>query len=142
MNPLIKFFVGLSGLWASTVMAQEPVTVFDPTVAAITTTTPSAAVALKKRTDIDQKIRMRHGQIASIYQRLFDQDPTAQGQVVLWMKIASNGQVLDISIQKSDINNQDFLNKLIAIIKGIQFESGDFEEIEIDYKWNFFVSVR
>jgi hypothetical protein len=58
------------------------------------------------------------------------------------MKIASNGQVLDISIQKSDINNQDFLNKLIAIIKGIQFESGDFEEIEIDYKWNFFVSVR
>lgn len=42
-----------------------------------------------------------------------------------------------MSIQKSDIIHDEFLSDLIEIIKGIKFESGDFEETEVNYKFNF-----
>ena len=72
-------------------MAQEPVTVFDPTVAAITTTTPSAAVALKKRTDVDSKVKNYKGRIQMAYKKILDKNPAieADGQVVIRLKIAS-----------------------------------------------------
>lgn len=118
-------------------MAQEPVTVFDPTVDAITTTTPSAAVALKKRTDINRTVRGYQGRMQKLYQKLIDKNPDAQGVVSLSLIISPSGQVINVSINYSEIDNNHFLQEILRLVRSMKFESGDFEETESDYKFSF-----
>lgn len=120
-------------MWASTVMAQEPVT----GSSAVLPTLPPQVVVLKKRTDIDQGMMKVKKTISAIYKSFLDTDPAAEGQVVVRLKISSDGQVLDASVQVSDIENKDFLSQLIQLVKDTQFVSGHFEEMEVSYKFDF-----
>lgn len=72
-----------------------------------------------------------------LYQKLIDKNPDAQGVVSLSLIISPSGQVINVSINYSEIDNNHFLQEILRLVRSMKFESGDFEETESDYKFSF-----
>ncbi|WOH38946.1 AgmX/PglI C-terminal domain-containing protein [Thalassotalea fonticola] len=77
------------------------------------------------------------GALYSIYRRALRQDPSLQGNVTVSLIILSNGTVQSVNIENSDLDLQEFLNKLLARIKLINFGAKDVNETELNYTINF-----
>lgn len=63
--------------------------------------------------------------------------PELHGKVTVHVIINTYGQVVAASIDSSELENPDFENNLIYIIKGLEFESGEFATMDKNYTFNF-----
>lgn len=63
--------------------------------------------------------------------------PKIQGEVTVHIMINSFGQVTAASVESSDVENPEFENNLIFIIKGLDFKSGPYAVMEKNYTFNF-----
>jgi len=80
------------------------------------------------------------GAIYAIYNRALREDPTLQGKVVLELKIAPSGQVLDCKIVSSELKDTDLERKLLARIKQFDFGAKDVAQMVVTWPVDFLPS--
>jgi TonB family protein len=80
------------------------------------------------------------GAFYAIYNRLLRDDPTLQGKVVVELKIAPSGSVVDCRIVSSELKASELENKLLARIRQFDFGAKDVEQMVVTYPVDFLPS--
>ncbi|MBK7665830.1 MAG: AgmX/PglI C-terminal domain-containing protein [Sterolibacteriaceae bacterium] len=80
------------------------------------------------------------GSIYAIYNRALRQDPTLQGKVVLKLKIAPSGEVVDCEMVSSELKSPDLERKLLARIKRFDFGAKDVDMMIVNWPVDFLPS--
>lgn len=80
------------------------------------------------------------GAIYAIYNRALREDPTLQGKVVLKLKIAPSGQVLECNVVSSELKTPELESKLLARIRQFDFGAKDVNEMVVTYPVDFLPS--
>ena len=80
------------------------------------------------------------GAIYSIYNRALREEPALQGRVVLELKIAPEGQVVDLRIVSSELRSGELERKLLARIKQFDFGAKDVDAITVTWPVDFLPS--
>ena len=80
------------------------------------------------------------GAIYAIYNRALREDPGLQGKVVLELKIAPTGEVVDCKIASSELNAAELERKLLARIRQFEFGAKDVEQMVVTWPVDFLPS--
>jgi TonB family protein len=80
------------------------------------------------------------GAIYAIYNRALREEPALQGKVVLELKIAPTGQVVDLRLVSSELKSPDLERKLLARIKQFDFGAKDVDQITVTWPVDFLPS--
>jgi TonB family protein len=80
------------------------------------------------------------GAIYAIYNRALRDDPSLQGKVVVELKIAPSGEVVDVRVLSSELKASDLERKLLARIKGFDFGSKDVDVMVVSWPVDFLPS--
>jgi TonB family protein len=80
------------------------------------------------------------GAIYAIYNRALREDPSLQGKVVVELKIAPSGEVVDVRVLSSELKASDLERKLLARIKGFDFGSKDVDVMVVSWPVDFLPS--
>ena len=80
------------------------------------------------------------GAIYAIYNRALREDPTLQGKVVVELKIAPSGQVLDCRVVSSELKDSELERKLLARIKQFDFGAKDVAQMVVTWPVDFLPS--
>ena len=80
------------------------------------------------------------GAIYAIYNRALREEPSLQGRVVLELKIAPEGQVVDLRVVSSELKAADLERKLLARIKQFDFGAKDVDAITVTWPVDFLPS--
>lgn len=80
------------------------------------------------------------GAIYAIYNRALRDDPSLEGKVVLELKIAPSGQVIDLRIVSSELKAAELERKLLARIRQFDFGAKDVETMNVTWPVDFLPS--
>lgn len=80
------------------------------------------------------------GAIYTIYNRALREDPTLQGKVVLKLKIAPSGELVDCEMVSSELKSPDLERKLLARIKQFNFGAKDVDVMIVNWPVDFLPS--
>ncbi len=80
------------------------------------------------------------GAIYAIYNRALREDPTLQGKVVLELKIAPSGEVLDCHIVSSELHATELEHKLLARIRQFDFGAKNVDLMVVTWPVDFLPS--
>jgi TonB family protein len=80
------------------------------------------------------------GAIYAIYNRALREEPSLQGRIVLELKIAPEGQVVDLRVISSELKAADLERKLLARIKQFDFGAKDVDAITVTWPVDFLPS--
>jgi len=80
------------------------------------------------------------GAIYAIYNRALREDPGLQGKVVLELKIAPGGNVLDCRIVSSELKSPELESKLLARIRQFDFGAKDVDQMNVTWPVDFLPS--
>lgn len=89
------------------------------------------------RDDFNTVLESAEPEINNAFMRAKLSAPKLHGKVTVHVMINSYGQVTAANIDESELENPDFENNLIHIIKGLNFKSGEFADLEKNYTFNF-----
>ena len=78
--------------------------------------------------------------IYAIYNRALREEPSLQGKVVLELKIAPTGEVVDVKIASSELKAAELERKLLARIRQFDFGSKDVEIMVVSWPVDFLPS--
>lgn len=80
------------------------------------------------------------GAIYAIYNRALREEPGLQGKVVLKLKIAPAGNVIDCRIESSELKSPELEAKLLARIRQFDFGAKDVNEMDVSWPVDFLPS--
>ncbi|HEX6018357.1 MAG TPA: AgmX/PglI C-terminal domain-containing protein [Burkholderiaceae bacterium] len=80
------------------------------------------------------------GAIYALYNRALRDDPSLQGKVVVELKIAPSGEVVDVRVLSSELKASELERKLLARIKGFDFGSKDVDVMVVSWPVDFLPS--
>jgi TonB family protein len=80
------------------------------------------------------------GAIYAIYNRALRDDPSLQGKVVVELKIAPSGEVVDVRVLSSELKASELERKLLARIKGFDFGHKDVDVMVVSWPVDFLPS--
>ena len=80
------------------------------------------------------------GAIYAIYNRALREDPSLQGKVVVELKIAPTGQVMDCRIVSSELKASELEAKLLARIRQFDFGAKDVDQMVVTWPVDFLPS--
>ncbi len=80
------------------------------------------------------------GAIYAIYNRALREDPTLEGKVVLELKIAPSGAVIDCKVASSELKSPELERKLLARIRQFDFGAKDVDMMTITWPVDFLPS--
>jgi protein TonB len=87
--------------------------------------------------EIELVFQKNKGSIFSLYSRALRRDPTLQGKVVLELTIAPSGQVTNVRIVSSEINNPQLLEQLKNRVKLFRFQAKNVDTLIVKYPIDF-----
>jgi outer membrane biosynthesis protein TonB len=90
--------------------------------------------------DIRLVMERNKAAIYAIYNRSLREDPSLAGKVVIQLKIAPSGEVLDCQIVSSEVHAPEFEHKLLARIKQFDFGAKDVSTMVLSYPLDFLPS--
>ena len=100
--------------------------------------TGSSGKASRSREEIELVFDRNKGAIFALYNRALRMDPTLEGNLVLRLTIAPNGEVTFCEIISSELGDADLERKLVQRIKMFRFEARDVEAITTTKPIDFF----
>jgi len=100
----------------------------------------SARNAGRTNEEIQLVFDRNKGPIDSLYNRALRQDPTLQGKVVFALTIAASGEVTDVRIVSSELNDETLERKLVARIKLFNFGAKKVGTMTVKYPIYFLPS--
>lgn len=77
------------------------------------------------------------GAIFAIYNRALRQDPTLQGKVILELVISPAGQVMDVQVVASEIDDESVVAKIVSRVRMFNFGKRDVGTTTISYPVHF-----
>jgi len=77
------------------------------------------------------------GAIFAIYNRALRQDPTLQGKVILELVISPAGQVMDVKVVASEIDDETVVAKIVSRVRLFNFGKRDVGTTTISYPVHF-----
>jgi periplasmic protein TonB len=80
------------------------------------------------------------GAIYAIYNRALREDPALQGKVVLELKIAPSGNVVEVRVVSTELKASELEAKLLARIRQFDFGSKDVEQMVVSWPVDFLPS--
>jgi TonB family protein len=80
------------------------------------------------------------GAIYALYNRALREDPSLQGKVVVELKIAPSGEVVDVRVLSSELKASELERKLLARIKQFEFSSKDVDVMVVSWPVDFLPS--
>jgi TonB family protein len=80
------------------------------------------------------------GAIYALYNRALREDPSLQGKVVVELKIAPSGEVVDVRVLSSELKASELERKLLARIKQFEFSSKDVDIMVVSWPVDFLPS--
>ncbi|HEV7914644.1 MAG TPA: AgmX/PglI C-terminal domain-containing protein, partial [Albitalea sp.] len=80
------------------------------------------------------------GSIYAIYNRALREDPSLQGKVVLELKIAPSGAIVDLRIVSSELKASELESKLLARIRQFDFGAKDVDQMVVTWPVDFLPS--
>ena len=80
------------------------------------------------------------GSIYAIYNRALREDPALQGKVVVELRIAPSGEVMDCRIVSTELKTPDLERKLVARIQQFDFGAKQVEQMVVTYPLDFLPS--
>lgn len=80
------------------------------------------------------------GAIYAIYNRALREDPALQGKVVVELKIAPSGSVIDCRVVSSELHAEDLERKLLARIRQFDFGAKDVDQMTVTWPVDFLPS--
>ena len=102
---------------------------------------PRASNAAKISGRSDQDIRRvmdaNKGAIFAIYNRALRMDPTLQGRLVFEMVVEPSGTISNIKLLSSELDDKSLVNKLLARIQMIRFETAEVLKTRVNYSFDF-----
>ena len=90
--------------------------------------------------DIKLVFERNKGSIYAIYNRALREEPGLQGKVVLELRIAPSGSVLDCHIVSSELKSPALEAKLLARIRQFDFSAKDVDEMVVTWPVDFLPS--
>lgn len=90
--------------------------------------------------EIKLVLEKNKGAIYAIYNRALREDPTLQGKVVLELKIAPAGNVIDCRIISSELKSPELEAKLLARVRQFDFGAKDVEQMNTTWPLDFLPS--
>lgn len=81
-----------------------------------------AAVGHRSQQSIRDVIVSYMGRITYVYNKYLKTNPDLMGKVIVEIKIAASGKVLDAKIVSSTMGNPDFVKELLQVIRHIKFK--------------------
>ena len=91
----------------------------------------------RSKEEVRRSMDANQSAIYAIYNRALRTDPTLEGKVVISLVIEASGQISDATIVSSQLNAPDLEQRLLARIKLIQFDSGNFAQTTLNYDIDF-----
>lgn len=98
----------------------------------------SGQKASRSREEIELVFDKNKGAIYALYTRALRDNPALQGKVVLELTIAPWGEVTNVRVISSELNDQELERKLIARVKLFRFEDRDVEAVTTTKPIDFF----
>ena len=89
------------------------------------------------RSDFKAVFENEEPEINNAFMRAKLSAPKLQGKVTVHLMINTYGQVTAANIDSTELENPEFENNLIFIIKGLKFKSGEFALMEKNHTFNF-----
>ena len=80
------------------------------------------------------------GAIYAIYNRALREDPSLQGKVVVELKIAPSGEVVDVKVLSSELKASELERKLLARIRQFDFGTKDVDVMVVSWPVDFLPS--
>ena len=90
--------------------------------------------------DVRLVFERNKGSIYAIYNRALRDDPALQGKVVVELKIAPSGEVVDCRIVSSELKTPELERKLLARIKQFDFGAKQVDQMVVTYPLDFLPS--
>ncbi|MDQ2076643.1 AgmX/PglI C-terminal domain-containing protein [Marinimicrobium sp. ABcell2] len=87
--------------------------------------------------EIRRVIDQHLGAIFSIYNRALRQNPALQGKVVVYLVIEPDGQISEVRIDSSELNDASLESRILARIQLITFASARVAQAEVSYTFDF-----
>lgn len=100
----------------------------------------SSGKASRSIEEIKLVFERNKGSIYAIYNRALREDPSLQGKVVVRLKIAPSGEVMDCRVVSSELKTPELEGKLVARIRQFEFASKDVEVMEVTWPVDFLPS--
>jgi len=91
----------------------------------------------RKRGDVEIVLLKSRKKITRAYHVALKRKPNLEGRILVKVKIAPNGDVLDASVRFSSIDDDQLKATLIRIIKDAEFGEGDYDVWHDVYTFNF-----
>jgi TonB family protein len=103
-------------------------------------TAGNSGKAARSIEDIKLVFERNKGSIYAIYNRALREEPGLQGKVVLELRIAPSGSVLDCRIVSSELKSPALEAKLLARIRQFDFSAKDVDEMVVTWPVDFLPS--
>ena len=100
--------------------------------------TGSGGKASRSREEIEIVFDRNKSAIYSLYSRALREQPELQGKVVVQLTIAPSGEVTDVRILSTELNDAELERKLVARIRMFRFEARDVEAMTTTKPIEFF----
>lgn len=100
----------------------------------------SSGKASRSIEEIKLVFERNKGAIYALYNRALREDPSLEGKVVLELKIAPSGQVVDVRIVSSELKAADLERKLLARIRLFDFGAKDVDMMVVTWPVDFLPS--
>ncbi len=100
----------------------------------------SSGKASRSIEEIKLVFERNKGAIYAIYNRALREDPSLQGKVVVELKIAPSGQVVDVRVLSSELKASELESKLLARIRSFDFGSKDVDVMVVSWPVDFLPS--
>src|SRR5690554_2952441 len=96
--------------------------------------------SIRTEEQIRQSFSRSQGRINSAYQRALRQNPALRGTIVLTMTVAPSGEVTDVVVKSSEVNDDELERRILLIVKSMDFGALPVEVWKGDYALNLFPS--
>jgi TonB family protein len=100
----------------------------------------SGTAKLRSADQIERVFQQNKGSIFNLYNRALRKNPMLAGQVVVELTIAPGGQVVDVRILSSELDDEALERKLVLRIKKFKFPGGNVAEMKVTYPIDFLPS--
>ena len=87
----------------------------------------------RSTSEVNRVFEAEKGALFKIYNRALRKDPSLEGKVQFELTIAPNGQVTDVKILSSDLNNKELERKLQLRIKRFKFSNANVAVMRVTY---------
>jgi TonB family protein len=98
----------------------------------------SGGKAARSREEIEIVFDRNKSAIYALYSRALREQPELQGKVVVQLTIAPSGEVTDVRIVSTELNDAELERKLVARIRMFRFEAKDVEAMTTTNPIEFF----